>query len=85
MPRHCIFRGCWIAFSGNQEREANKEMVVYLVDASPKMFTPATTQVRHKYSSHLIRQSVYHFYVSFHLGINFYVSIGKLRPVKLHH
>jgi ATP-dependent DNA helicase 2 subunit 1 len=26
---------------GNQEREANKEMVVYLVDASPKMFTPA--------------------------------------------
>jgi hypothetical protein len=22
-------------------------MVVYLVDASPKMFTPATTQVRH--------------------------------------
>nr|CAB3452150.1 unnamed protein product [Digitaria exilis] len=24
-----------------QEREANKEMVVYLVDASPKMFTPA--------------------------------------------
>ncbi|KAL5681268.1 hypothetical protein ACJX0J_007653, partial [Zea mays] len=26
------------------EREANKEMVVYLVDASPKMFTPAATQ-----------------------------------------
>uniref|UniRef100_A0A0E0LHX9 ATP-dependent DNA helicase 2 subunit KU70 n=1 Tax=Oryza punctata TaxID=4537 RepID=A0A0E0LHX9_ORYPU len=26
-----------------QEREANKEMVVYLIDASPKMFTPATT------------------------------------------
>lgn len=25
-----------------QEREANKEMVVYLIDASPKMFTPAT-------------------------------------------
>ncbi|KAF8772342.1 hypothetical protein HU200_005883 [Digitaria exilis] len=25
-----------------QEREANKEMVVYLVDASPKMFTPAS-------------------------------------------
>ncbi|KQK20547.1 hypothetical protein BRADI_1g55250v3 [Brachypodium distachyon] len=25
------------------EREANKEMVVYLIDASPKMFTPATT------------------------------------------
>jgi ATP-dependent DNA helicase 2 subunit 1 len=24
------------------EREANKEMVVYLIDASPKMFTPAT-------------------------------------------
>ncbi|KAL5196767.1 hypothetical protein ABZP36_000279 [Zizania latifolia] len=24
-----------------QEREANKEMVVYLIDASPKMFTPA--------------------------------------------
>nr|CAB3455877.1 unnamed protein product [Digitaria exilis] len=24
-----------------QEREANKDMVVYLVDASPKMFTPA--------------------------------------------
>jgi hypothetical protein len=47
-------------------------MVVYLVDASPKMFTPAATQVRHKYCSHLIRQSVYHFYVSFHLGINFY-------------
>lgn len=32
---------------GKQEREANKDMVVYLVDASPKMFTPATTQVRH--------------------------------------
>jgi hypothetical protein len=32
---------------GKQEREANKEMVVYLVDASPKMFTPATNQVRH--------------------------------------
>jgi hypothetical protein len=46
-------------------------MVVYLVDASPKMFTPATTQVRHKYSSHLIRQSGYHVYVSFYLGINF--------------
>jgi hypothetical protein len=72
-------------FLGNQEREANKEMVVYLVDASPKMFTPAATQVRHKYCSHLIQQSVYHFYVSFHLGINFYDSIGKLRPVKLHH
>ncbi|AQK84215.1 Putative AP2/EREBP transcription factor superfamily protein [Zea mays] len=41
-----FFRGCWIAFSGNQEREANKEMVVYLVDASPKMFTPTTTQIR---------------------------------------
>uniref|UniRef100_A0A0D9WWA0 ATP-dependent DNA helicase 2 subunit KU70 n=1 Tax=Leersia perrieri TaxID=77586 RepID=A0A0D9WWA0_9ORYZ len=26
-----------------QEREANKEMVIYLIDASPKMFTPATT------------------------------------------
>jgi hypothetical protein len=36
-----FFRGCWISFLGNQEREANKEMVVYLVDASPKMFTPA--------------------------------------------
>jgi ATP-dependent DNA helicase 2 subunit 1 len=31
-----------------QEREANKEMVVYLIDASPKMFTPATaSQVKH--------------------------------------
>jgi hypothetical protein len=74
MPRHCIFRGCWIAFSGNQEREANKEMVVYLVDASPKMFTPATTQVRHKYSSHLIRQSGYHFYVSLS-GYQFFMSL----------
>ncbi|PWZ46493.1 ATP-dependent DNA helicase 2 subunit KU70 [Zea mays] len=45
-----------------QEREVNKEMVVYLVDASPKMFTPATTQVS-----------------------MFYVSIEKLRTVKLHH
>jgi len=27
----------------DQEREVNKEMVVYLIDASPKMFTPATT------------------------------------------
>ena len=32
---------------GKQEREANKDMVVYLVDASPKMFTPATNKVRH--------------------------------------
>ncbi|EER97823.1 ATP-dependent DNA helicase 2 subunit KU70 [Sorghum bicolor] len=31
-----------------QEREANKDMVVYLVDASPKMFTPATTQDNEK-------------------------------------
>jgi ATP-dependent DNA helicase 2 subunit 1 len=33
---------------GKQEREANKDMVVYLIDASPKMFTTATTQVRHR-------------------------------------
>ncbi|GJN24745.1 hypothetical protein PR202_gb12504 [Eleusine coracana subsp. coracana] len=31
-----------------QERETNKDMVVYLVDASPKMFTPATTQADEK-------------------------------------
>ena len=32
-----------------QEREANKEMVVYLIDASPKMFTPANAaKVKHK-------------------------------------
>lgn len=35
-----------------QEREANKEMVVYLVDASPKMFTPATTQDNEKQETH---------------------------------
>ncbi|RCV11337.1 hypothetical protein SEVIR_2G184000v4 [Setaria viridis] len=35
-----------------QEREANKEMVVYLVDASPKMFTPATTQADEKQETH---------------------------------
>ncbi|KAK3126561.1 hypothetical protein QOZ80_7AG0558490 [Eleusine coracana subsp. coracana] len=32
----------------DQERETNKDMVVYLVDASPKMFTPATTQADEK-------------------------------------
>jgi hypothetical protein len=36
------------ACSGKQEREANKDMVIYLIDASPKMFTPATTEVRHQ-------------------------------------
>ncbi|RLN34745.1 ATP-dependent DNA helicase 2 subunit KU70 [Panicum miliaceum] len=35
-----------------QEREANKEMVVYLVDASPKMFTPATNQADEKDETH---------------------------------
>lgn len=36
-----------------QEREANKEMVVYLIDASPKMFTPATTtQAGEKQETH---------------------------------
>lgn len=35
-----------------QEREANKEMVVYLVNASPKMFTPATTQDNEKQETH---------------------------------
>ncbi|XP_066393454.1 ATP-dependent DNA helicase 2 subunit KU70-like [Miscanthus floridulus] len=35
-----------------QEREANKEMVVYLVDASPKMFTLATTQDNEKQETH---------------------------------
>jgi hypothetical protein len=40
--------GCWIACSGKQEREANNHMVVYLIDASPKMFTLAITKVRHE-------------------------------------
>ncbi|KAI5021456.1 hypothetical protein ZWY2020_058186 [Hordeum vulgare] len=32
-----------------EEREANKKMVVYLIDASTKMFTPANaTKVKHK-------------------------------------
>nr|TKW30827.1 hypothetical protein SEVIR_2G063666v2 [Setaria viridis] len=35
-----------------QEREANKEMVVYLVYASLKMFTPATTQADEKQETH---------------------------------
>ncbi|KAM0824659.1 hypothetical protein ACQ4PT_070043 [Festuca glaucescens] len=35
------------------EREANKEMVVYLIDASPKMFTPATaSQADEKQETH---------------------------------
>ncbi|KAG2640398.1 ATP-dependent DNA helicase 2 subunit KU70-like [Panicum virgatum] len=35
-----------------QEREANKDMVVYLVDASPKMFTPATNKEDEKDETH---------------------------------
>ncbi|KAL6880668.1 hypothetical protein ACP4OV_012233 [Aristida adscensionis] len=35
-----------------QERETNKEMVVYLIDASPKMFTPATTQADENQETH---------------------------------
>ncbi|TVU41934.1 hypothetical protein EJB05_15494 [Eragrostis curvula] len=35
-----------------QDREKNKEMVVYLVDASPKMFTPATTKADEEQETH---------------------------------
>ncbi|CAD6221780.1 unnamed protein product [Miscanthus lutarioriparius] len=35
-----------------QEREASKDMAVYIVDALPKMFTPATTQDNEKQETH---------------------------------
>lgn len=35
----------YVQFNVFQEREASKEMVVYLVDASPKMFSATALQV----------------------------------------
>jgi hypothetical protein len=41
-----LFTGLYFFFSIKQDKEPTKDLVVYLVDASPKMFGPATADVR---------------------------------------
>lgn len=44
----CILKKCekkWLSFINLQERESTKEYVVYLVDASPKMFSTSSSAV----------------------------------------
>lgn len=64
-----------VQFNVFQEREASKEMVVYLVDASPKMFSATALQVGISlYSEISLSPSMFRLYICVSIWRQIYVS-----------